>query len=239
MTAAPSAAVAANSASVRSPLIARAPVGTVRPLRLTTTTSAPDVEQLPGDVGADLAGSEHDVAAHHSAVVVAGTNMAVSSSESGCRAGDALVESIVNGGRDTSLTAIGRPGGGCQTSVSTAVHACPMTADSVETVIRQAIGGDPCAISSILRQAETSESAVVLAMAALLERLPDRLDRARDVAATNRDRQVVELARAHLDGRNELVDALARDHLADHPDSLIVAWIASDAAGRSRGHDPL
>ena len=76
-----------------------------------------------------------------------------------------------------------------------------MTADSVETVIRQGIGGDPCAISSILRQAETSGSAVVLAMAALLERLPDRLDRARYVAATNRDRQVVELARAHLDGK--------------------------------------
>jgi len=104
-----------------------------------------------------------------------------------------------------------------------------MTADSVDTVIRQAIGGDPGAISWILRQADVTESAVVLAMAALLERLPGRLDRARDAAGTNRDRQVVELARAHLDGKSELVDALARDHLADYPDSLIVAWIASDA----------
>ena len=32
----------------------------------------------------------------------------------------------------------------------------------------------------------------------------------------------------------ELVDALARDHLVDYPDSLIVAWIASDAVFRVR-----
>ena len=36
------------------------------------------VEQLAGDMGADLAGPEDHVAAHHSAVVVAGTYMAVS-----------------------------------------------------------------------------------------------------------------------------------------------------------------
>ena len=47
MTAAPLAAVAANSASVRSPLWAWAPVGTARPLRLTTTTSAPDSINCP------------------------------------------------------------------------------------------------------------------------------------------------------------------------------------------------
>ena len=61
---------------------------------------------------------------------------------------------------------------------------------------------------------------------------PSRLDRARAVAATSRDRQVVAIARAHLAGDHDLVDALARDHLVDHPDSLIVAWIASDAGCR-------
>jgi hypothetical protein len=115
------------------------------------------------------------------------------------------------------------------------VQADHMTDDSVETVIRQAIGGDAGATSWILVQADTTASAVVIAMAALLERLPGRLDRARDAAATSRDRQVVEIARAHLDGQSELVDALARDHLVDYPDSLIVAWIASDAVERSRG----
>jgi hypothetical protein len=78
----------------------------------------------------------------------------------------------------------------------------------------------------------------VIAMAALLERGTSRLGRALAAASTSRDRQVVEIARAHLDGRSELVDALARDHLVDFPDSLIVAWIASDALERSRSEGP-
>ena len=45
---------------------------------------------------------------------------------------------------------------------------------------------------------------------------------------------MVAIARAHLDGERELVDALARDHLVDHPDSLIVSWIASDAIADAR-----
>jgi hypothetical protein len=113
-----------------------------------------------------------------------------------------------------------------------------MTDDSVETVIRRAIGGDSGAITRVMAEADTTGSAVVIALAALLERLPGRLDRALAVASTSRDRQVVEIARAHLDGRSELVDALARDHLVDHPDSLIVAWIASDAVVRSRTKGP-
>ena len=64
---------------------------------------------------------------------------------------------------------------------------------------------------------------------------PDRLDRAAAMATTSRDRQVVAIARAHLELDSELVDALARDHLVDYPDSLIVAWIAADAVGRARG----
>lgn len=113
-----------------------------------------------------------------------------------------------------------------------------MTDDSVDGVIRRAIGGDPGATTWLVAQADHSESALVIAMAALLERLPARLDRALAAALTSRDRQVVEIARAHLDGKSELVDALARDHLVDFPDSLIVAWIASDAVERSRGEGP-
>ncbi len=112
-----------------------------------------------------------------------------------------------------------------------------MTEDGVDTVIRHAIGGDVDAIAWITAHADTTDDAVTIVMAAVLERHPSRLDRARAVAATNRDRQVVAVARAHLDGNRELVDALARDHLVDYPDSLIVAWIASDAdaSGRRRG----
>ena len=109
-----------------------------------------------------------------------------------------------------------------------------MTEDGVDSAIRRAIGGDTAAISWILTHADTTDDALVIALAALLERQPERLRRADTVAATTRDRQVVAIARARLAGQSELVDALARDHLADHPANLLVAWIAADALDRPR-----
>lgn len=107
--------------------------------------------------------------------------------------------------------------------------------DGVDAMIRSAIGGDVDAGSWVVAYADTIDAPILLTMAALLERRPDRLDRAASMATTTRDRQVVAIARAHLEQDAELVDALARDHLVDYPDSLIVAWIASDAAGRTDG----
>ena len=108
-----------------------------------------------------------------------------------------------------------------------------MTHEGLDDMIRRAIGGDPAATAAIAARADTTDDAVVIVMAALLEPAPERLDRARSVASTSRDRQVVEIARAHLAGDGDRVDALARDHLVDHPDSLIVAWIASASAVRA------
>ena len=103
----------------------------------------------------------------------------------------------------------------------------------VDLVIRSAIGGDRGAISWIVAHAETTAEPTVITMAALLERHPRRIGHALAAATSSRDRQLVAIAGAHLEGDHELVDALARDHLVDHPDSLIVAWIASDAAARA------
>ena len=114
-------------------------------------------------------------------------------------------------------------------AAAAAGRARAMTVDRVDDAIRRAIGGDAEAVAWIVAHVDTTEVALVIVMAALQERDPIRLDQARAMAVTSRDRQVVEIARAYLDGRRELVDALARDHLVDHPDSLIVAWIASDA----------
>ena len=88
-----------------------------------------------------------------------------------------------------------------------------MTDASFDSMIRQALAGDPAATAWIV-------------------------DTALAIAQTSRDRQVVEIARAHLSGNADLVDALAREHLADFPDSVIVAWIAGAAADRSRGKGP-
>ena len=66
-----------------------------------------------------------------------------------------------------------------------------------------------------------------LVAAALFASDPDGLmARAADMATTTRERQLVAIAAAHLRGDSDLVDALARDHLVDHPDNVLVAWIA-------------
>jgi hypothetical protein len=110
--------------------------------------------------------------------------------------------------------------------------------DDVERTIRRAIGGDPRAIAWVEAHADSTVEPTVIAMAALLEGHPARIDRALAVATTSRDRQMVAIANAHLRGDHQLVDALARDHLADHPDSFMVAWIAAGAVGGSaRGPD--
>jgi hypothetical protein len=110
-----------------------------------------------------------------------------------------------------------------------------MNHDGVDAMIRSAIGGDIDAGSWVVAHADTIDAPILITMAALLERRPDRLVRAAAMATSSRDRQVVAIARAHLELDSELVDALARDHLVDYPDSLIVAWIAADAVGRAGG----
>jgi hypothetical protein len=68
--------------------------------------------------------------------------------------------------------------------------------------------------------------------AALVADAPDILDRAARHAVTTRDRQLVAVAAAHLARDADLLDALVRDHLSDHPDNVLAAWIAAQ-----QGHD--
>ena len=94
-------------------------------------------------------------------------------------------------------------------------------------LLRRLVVGDDAAIAAIAEASRTSDDPLILVAAALFA--PDGdglLDRARDIAETTRERQVVAIATAHRRGERELVDALARDHLVDHPDNVLVAWIA-------------
>jgi hypothetical protein len=59
------------------------------------------------------------------------------------------------------------------------------------------------------------------------------LMRAAETASTTRDRQVVAIATAFLDGELDRVEVLAREHLVDHPDDVLVAWIATHCQGES------
>jgi hypothetical protein len=87
--------------------------------------------------------------------------------------------------------------------------------------------GDDAAIAAIVEESRTSADPLILVAAALFAPDGDSLlARAAGIAVTTRDRQVVAIANAHRRGERELVDALARDHLVDHPDNVLVAWIA-------------
>ncbi len=103
--------------------------------------------------------------------------------------------------------------------------------DDAENLIRRLIIGDEDAPAEILYVARTSTSPTLLVAAALVARGPhDLLARAARAATTTRDRQLVTIAATHLSGDVELLDALVRDHLADHPDNILAAWMAAQHA---------
>ena len=103
--------------------------------------------------------------------------------------------------------------------------------DDHDALIRRLIGGHGTAPDEIRRRARTDSTPILLVAAALLSDQPgDLLVRAGRSATTARDRQLVVLAAAHVAGDRDRLDALVRDHLADHPDNLLAAWIAAQPA---------
>jgi hypothetical protein len=108
-----------------------------------------------------------------------------------------------------------------------------------DQLIHQLVVGDAAAIAAIVAASRTSDDPMILVAAALFASDGDILvTRAAGVAATTRDRQLVAIASAHLRGKRDLVDALARDHLVDHPDNVLVAWIAAASHRSNDPHDP-
>jgi hypothetical protein len=98
-----------------------------------------------------------------------------------------------------------------------------------ENVIHQPAVVHAADIADIVERAHTSVDVTTVVAAALFAPVPrDLLHRAAALATTTRERQVVAIALAHVAGDADRVDALARDHLADHPDSVLVAWITAN-----------
>jgi uncharacterized protein YbaP (TraB family) len=114
-----------------------------------------------------------------------------------------------------------------------------MPATRPEQLIHQLVVGDAAAIADIVEASRTSDDPMILVAAALFATDGnDLLARAEGVAVTTRDRQLVAIAAAHLRGDRGLVDALARDHLVDHPDSVLVAWIAAASHQSTTPNNP-
>jgi hypothetical protein len=105
-----------------------------------------------------------------------------------------------------------------------------MTPEESDRLVRQLISGDPATAAAILSRATTSTEPLLLIAAALIDHgTPHWLVRAEGVATRRQDRQVAALAAAHLAGDLDRANALAREHLLDHPDSVLAAWIAAGA----------
>lgn len=101
----------------------------------------------------------------------------------------------------------------------------PNSPDDAGLLLRL-IGGDSAAAGDVITAAPTSTNPSLLVAAALLSADRTHLVRANGLARTTRDRQLVVLADAHLREDTDRFDGLVRDHLADHPDHLLAAWIA-------------
>jgi hypothetical protein len=102
----------------------------------------------------------------------------------------------------------------------------------MQDLFRRLAIGDDAALAAIIDASRTSDDPTILVAASLFAPDGDHLlARAGRLASTARDRQLVAIAAAHRRGDRDRVDALARDHLVDHPDSVLVAWIA-DASNR-------
>ena len=100
------------------------------------------------------------------------------------------------------------------------------TNNEANALLLRLIGGDSAAAGEVLAAAVSSKDSSVLVAAGLLAEDRSYLDRAGALAVTVKDRQLVVLADAHLGHRNDLFDALVRDHLAEYPDHLLAAWMA-------------
>jgi NAD(P)H-hydrate repair Nnr-like enzyme with NAD(P)H-hydrate dehydratase domain len=106
---------------------------------------------------------------------------------------------------------------------------------AAQHLLSQLLYGGADVITELAAHAAASDDVTVLVAAALLSPDPAVLmAQATAAATTTEQRQLLAIAAAHLDGDGERVDALARDHLADHPSSVLVAWISA----RSHTSDP-
>ena len=98
--------------------------------------------------------------------------------------------------------------------------------DSTTALLDRLIADDPAAAAEVLDAASTSVSPALLVAAALLTLAPEGLVHAAALARTTRERQLVALGEAYLAGETDRLAVLAREHVDEHPDHSLAAWIA-------------
>ena len=103
----------------------------------------------------------------------------------------------------------------------------PADADNVLHLLAVADAATIARLTDDLRYSD--DPSVLVAVALFAPEPAGLLRRAAVVATTSRDRQAVAIAATYLAGDRDRVGVLARDHLVEHPDSVLVAWIATAA----------
>jgi hypothetical protein len=120
-----------------------------------------------------------------------------------------------------------------------------VTSTDTDMLIGQLISGQATATAGVLERARSSQDPILLVAATLVGHTrvhpatTDLMARAAACAASTRDRQLVAIAFAHLAGETDRVDALAREHLIDYPDSVLVSWLASAACSEVLDRIPI
>ena len=97
-----------------------------------------------------------------------------------------------------------------------------------ENVIHQLAVGDAATVAEIVERAQTSDDVTTLVSAALFA--PDSTDLLRRAAPCRRQPATARSSQSPsptVAADVDLVDVLARDHLSDHPTSVLVAWISA------------
>jgi hypothetical protein len=90
----------------------------------------------------------------------------------------------------------------------------------------------PGSMARSVAELESSDDPVLVLVAALFGAVPERaLDRAAGLARTTRDRHLVAIVVAHVSGDDRRAHELMREHLVDHPDHRILAWLRRAADG--------
>ncbi|MDD7920199.1 hypothetical protein [Actinomycetospora callitridis] len=109
-----------------------------------------------------------------------------------------------------------------------------MDPSSTDRLIRRFIAGDRTATEALIERARAGDDPATLVAAALVvPAWQGVLARAAQVAEGARERQIVALAAAFRRGEIDRALVLARDHLAEHPESLLVAHIAAASVRRT------
>jgi hypothetical protein len=104
-----------------------------------------------------------------------------------------------------------------------------MNDSAVQVLIDHLETAPPDSAALSIARLASSDEPILLLVAALLGTAPTRpFARATRLARTTRDRQLVAICAAHLAGDHARARELIREHLSDHPNHPIVAWIATN-----------